>query len=105
MKNKIQYLMAIIFVVFGINAVNLSAKTTVVYIRKAPPDRKRVVVKPARPKHSTVWVSGHWRWNGNAYVWKEGHWLKARKNQKWVPGYWRKTAKGHVWIDGHWKRK
>jgi hypothetical protein len=27
-----------------------------------------------RPSHDTVWVPGHWAWNGAAWVWWPGHW-------------------------------
>ena len=105
MKKRIQILMAIALIIFGVNAVDLSAKPKVVYVRKAPPARKRVIVKPAKPNHKVLWVDGNWHWDGKGYVWKNGRWVNVRKNQKWVPGHWKKSPRGHIWIDGRWKRR
>jgi len=65
----------------------------VVYVRKAPP-KPKTEVRPKRPNKKAVWVSGHWRWNGNKYVWKKGHWDVRPGGNKWVPGHWKKNPRG-----------
>lgn len=105
MKIRIQNLMAIALIFFGVNAVDLSANSRVIYVRKAPPARKRGIVKPAKPKYKVLWVDGNRYWDGKAYIWKNGGWVNARKNQKRVLGHLKKSPRGHIWIDGHWKRR
>ena len=39
---------------------------------QAPPPR--VEERPAPPYSTSVWVPGHWDWNGQEYVWTPGHW-------------------------------
>ncbi len=48
-------------------------KEEVVTRPPAPPPR--VEERPAPPYENSVWVPGHWDWNGQEYV--------------WIPGYWR----------------
>lgn len=77
-----------------------------VYVRISPPAPKKVVVvKTKKPHRNSVWVAGHWHWNGRKYVWRKGHWKNNPKGQIWVPGHWKKTAKGWYRVDGHWKRR
>ncbi len=39
-----------------------------------PPPPPRVEERPAPPYSTSVWVPGHWDWNGQEYVWTPGHW-------------------------------
>lgn len=103
MKKQIILVMLAFWMLLGLT--NLEARVKRVYVRKAPPTKKVVVVKkPAKPHKKAVWVSGRWQLNGKKYVWKKGHWLKPRKGFVWVAGHWKSTPRGWVWIDGHWKR-
>lgn len=41
-----------------------------------------VVVRPAPPARTHVWVEGRWNWNGYRYVWCPGYWAAPA-----YPGY------------------
>ena len=81
-------------------AQNSKPKATV-YVKVAPPRPKVMLVKKCGPR--SVWVKGHWKWNGVKYVWKSGHCIKKRKGHVWIPGHWKKTPRGWKWIYGHWR--
>jgi hypothetical protein len=87
--------------VIALAAFSLGCAATV--YAPGPPPPSKVEVKPAKPNAKAVWVSGHWKWNGNTYVWKSGYWATKPKGH-WVPGHWEKHGRGHVWVPGHWKR-
>ncbi|MEQ8747307.1 YXWGXW repeat-containing protein [Pyruvatibacter sp.] len=59
-------------------AKGVAAKAVVVrpnvVVRVAPPVRRVVTVRPARPSAFAVWTDGYWRWNGARHVWVAGHW-------------------------------
>ena len=39
-----------------------------------PPPPPRVEEVPVQPGSTSVWVPGHWDWNGQEYVWVPGYW-------------------------------
>jgi hypothetical protein len=109
MKTKMFQLLLLGFFFIGLSScsgqraatkVRVQGKT-VVYVKKAPPAPKVVVIKKCAP--NKIWVKGHWKWNGRKYVWVKGHCIKKRKAHKWVPGHWKKTPRGWIWIEGHWR--
>lgn len=74
-----------------------------VVVRVAPPTRRVVTVRPARPNARAVWTDGYWRWNGRKHVWVGGRWVSNPKGT-WVAGRWDKRPGGYVWIAGRWRR-
>lgn len=88
-------------------AVKVPAAVTLaqanVVVRVAPPTRRVVTVRPARPNARAVWTDGYWRWNGRKHVWVGGRWVSNPKGT-WVAGRWEKRPGGYVWIDGRWRR-
>jgi len=99
---KLLLSVATLFFMFGFFNASFAAK--VVYVRKAPPTKKVVVVKTKSPYKNGIWVNGRWVWKNNHYVWTKGRWVKPRKGFVWVNGHWQKTPRGWVWRSGHWKR-
>lgn len=80
---------------------NHNKPKTLIYVKTAPPKAKVIVVKKCSP--NSIWIKGHWKWNGNRYIWLNGHCTKKRKGHLWIPGHWKKTPRGWKWIPGHWK--
>jgi YXWGXW repeat-containing protein len=39
-----------------------------------PPPPPRVEERSAPPYETSVWVPGHWNWDGHEYVWVPGYW-------------------------------
>ncbi len=76
----------------------------VVYVTKAPPARKVIITKPARPHVKAVWVKGHWVWKRNRYVWVKGQWKKHKPGYRWIDGHWKKAPRGWIWIKGRWAK-
>ena len=68
----------VLFLLFGM--VNMVSAGTV-YVRKAPPLRKSIVVKPAKPFYNAVWIKGHWGWRNGMHVWVNGDWVKNKKGK------------------------
>lgn len=85
-------------------SVNSDSRALTIYVKKAPPARKVIVVKTPAPYANGIWIQGRWKWNGNKYVWVNGYWVKPRYGHVWVPGHWVKTRRGWHWRSGHWKR-
>ena len=103
MKRFIGYGIIAIWLLFSFTA--LEARGRRIYIRKAPPSKKVIVIKKGpRPHARAIWMNGYWHWNGKKYVRKNGHWIKPRKGFVWVPGHWVHTGQGWYRIEGHWKR-
>lgn len=82
-------------------AVTLAQANVVVGV--APPTRRVVTVRPARPNARAVWTDGYWRWNGAKHVWVGGRWVSDPRGT-WVAGRWVKRSGGYVWIAGRWRR-
>lgn len=65
-----------------------------------------VVVVPASPGPTYVWVDGSWHYNRptQAYVYREGYWVvPARPGKTWVAGHWVQTSRGWRYVEGHWQ--
>ncbi len=74
-----------------------------VYVRVGPP-AVRVEVRGVAPSPNHVWISGHYRWDGDEYDWVLGHWeVRPRARAVWVDGHWKKGRHGWHWMPGHWK--
>jgi hypothetical protein len=56
---------------FTTGCVVKKEKEVVTQPAQPPP---RVEERPAPPYSTSVWVSGHWDWNGREYIWTPGHW-------------------------------
>jgi hypothetical protein len=105
---------ALILVVGSLIVASGCARRTVI-IREAPPPAESEVYIPAEPPPAqvetpppqpipgSVWVPGHWRWDGVRYVWMTGHWDVRPRGATWVPGHWRRAPRGWVWMPGHWR--
>ena len=100
MKLNKSILIALIMLFAAGLAVDASAR--VVHIKRKPPVKKMVIVKPKTPYKNGVWISGNWNWNGHEYVWADGHWVKPRIGFRWIDGHWKQQADGWIWIKGHW---
>ena len=104
MKKSIRFLVFLfVIVLFGFTIQAMAARR--VYVKKTPPARKVVVVKPVKPHHNNVWVKGHWKWEKNRYTWHDGRWLQPKPGFVWIDGHWKKTKHGYIWVEGHWKKK
>ena len=92
-------LMELIFV----GALACSAASADIVIRIGPP---RVVIekRPPPPSRDHVWVSGYYRWDGNAYAWTPGRWEQPpRPHAHWVAHRWVHRREGWVLVEGHWR--
>jgi len=104
MKNSNRFFIIVFAIMlFGFTAQSFAARR--IYVKKTPPARKVVVVKPAKPHHNHVWVKGHWKWDKSRYIWTEGRWVKPKPGYLWIDGHWKKSKHGWRWVPGHWKKK
>ena len=78
------------------------APPTEVVVQQAPPP-ERVEVIPMAPVNS-VWIRGHWAWDGGGWAWRPGHYEVRRMGLEWVPAHWRQSGPNIVWVRGYWKR-
>jgi hypothetical protein len=102
MKKQIFLMTLAVWLTLGL--ANLEAGVKHVHVRHAPPTKKVLVVKPAKPHAKVFWIDGRWHWNGKAYIWHEGFWEKPRTGFVWMAGQWKETPQGWFWIEGHWKK-
>ena len=59
--------------------------TSATRVDSAPPPLRDEGARPEAPSASSVWVSGHWSWEGR-WVWKAGHWQEdVRPDHVWEP--------------------
>ncbi len=78
------------------------AEERVTYVR-AVPDQEAAEIVEISPGPGSVYVSGHWEWNGARYVWSHAHYLRRpATNLVWVEGHWQNTPQGWFWQAGHW---
>jgi hypothetical protein len=69
-----------------------------------PPLRAEVTVKPAQPSPGSVWVHGHWKWEGGAWVWVGGHWTSPpAQDQVWTPPVVVQASGGYRYHPGYWR--
>jgi surface antigen len=67
----------------------------------APPPE--VVV--AQPTPDSVWVPGHWEWNGAQYVWIQGYWAVPPPGfSVYVQGVWVERGGGYYYRRPYWRR-
>lgn len=54
-------------------------------VEAAPPPLEDDTADPGQPPElGSVWVSGHWEWEGR-WTWKPGRWAKPREGHVWEP--------------------
>src|SRR5579859_1629914 len=74
----------------------------VVYAR-AVPDQDVEEIVEVSPGAGSVYISGHWEWNGARYVWVRAHYIKRpASGMVYVEAHWQNTPKGWYWQQGHW---
>jgi hypothetical protein len=72
--------------------------------RPPPAVREDVVPAPPGPPESSVWVRGHYEWNGQEYYWVGGHYIERPVGLTWELGRWVPRDGQWVWIGGYWRR-
>jgi WXXGXW repeat (2 copies) len=78
---------------------NLAKGTAAPY----PPPGILAEIPPRAPAPNSLWLVGHWNWNGAKYVWTPGQYIqRPAPTANWMPGYWEQQTRGWVWTDGHW---
>ncbi len=81
-----------------------AAQGVVVY--QAPPPAQATIAvnaRPPAPYPNSVWVDGHWEWNGNQYVWMNGYWVQGRVNHVYIQPRWERRGNGYVYVTGSWR--
>jgi hypothetical protein len=74
----------------------------VAYVR-AVPEQDAAEIVEVSPGPGSVYVAGHWEWNGARYKWVHAHYLRRpAANLSWVEGHWQDTPQGWYWQEGHW---
>jgi len=74
----------------------------VVYAREVPEQDAAEIVEVS-PGPGSVYVGGHWEWNGARYAWVRAHYLRRpQPNLFWVEAHWQNTPQGWYWQQGHW---
>ena len=69
-----------------------------------PPPPQRAEIPPPAPSTESLWLVGHWNWNGAKYVWTRGAYVqRPEPTVNWMPGYWQEQSAGWIWTDGHWQ--
>ena len=82
--------------------VYLRPTTGVAVYSAPPPAPATVIVRPAQPYASSVWVEGHYEWNGNQYVWYDGHYVESRPGYTFVQPAWQRQGSRYVYVQGGW---
>ncbi len=68
-----------------------------------PPPAILAEIPPPAPALNSLWLVGHWNWDGNKYIWTPGRYFqRPLPTANWMPGYWEQESRGWVWTDGHW---
>jgi WXXGXW repeat (2 copies) len=68
-----------------------------------PPPAVLAEIPPPVPAPNSLWLVGHWNWNGAKYLWTPGRYIqRPLPTANWMPGYWEQESRGWVWTDGHW---
>ena len=68
-----------------------------------PPPAILAEIPPSAPAPNSLWLVGHWNWNGAKYVWTPGQYIqRPAPTANWMPGYWEQASPGWVWTNGHW---
>lgn len=58
--------------------------TTYVVATEPPPPLREDVAPGTPPNEASVWVEGHWSWNGR-WEWTPGQWKEPRPDHVWEP--------------------
>jgi hypothetical protein len=73
MRQMILIFILLIAPAFALTTGCVIKKEREVVTQPAPPPA-RVEERPTPPYETSVWVPGHWDWNGHEYVWIPGYW-------------------------------
>jgi len=75
----------------------------VVYVRPAPLSPGAAEVVATAPGPDTVYVRGHWEWDGSRYVWAVSRLVRRPlPHAVWVEAHWQNSPQGWYWQAGHW---
>lgn len=74
----------------------------VVVYSQPPPPRQVAMARPPSPHPQSVWVEGHWQWNGRQYVWVPGYWADYRPSYRYVSPRWERQGNGWVYYEGYY---
>jgi hypothetical protein len=67
-----------------------------------PPPRETVIVE--RPEPESVWIEGHWEYDGRGYYWVDGYWVVPPPHYRhYVAPHWERRGHVHVYIRGYWR--
>lgn len=59
---------------------------------------------PVRPSNNSVWIAGHYAYNGSGYDWVPGRWeIPPAGATRWIPPSWQPQGTGYVYVRGHWE--
>lgn len=59
---------------------------------------------PPRPSNNSVWLAGHYAFNGSSYDWVPGRWeIPPAGATRWMPPAWQPQGTGYVYVRGHWE--
>jgi WXXGXW repeat (2 copies) len=79
------------------------AKDPAAIVAPYGPPPMRAEIPPAAPAPDSLWLFGHWTWDGGRYVWTQGRYIqRPAPTANWIPGYWEQESQGWVWAEGHW---
>ena len=75
-----------------------------VYVREPPPPIHQARPQPPAPSAQSVWVAGHWSWQGR-WVWIDGSWQTPRAGHVWTPPVAVRAQGGrYEYHPGYWRR-
>ena len=75
-----------------------------VYVQQPPPPIHQARVQPPMPSPQSVWVAGHWSWQGR-WVWIDGSWQTPRAGYVWTPPVAVQARAGtYEYHPGYWRR-
>ena len=81
----------------------LASAATAVVAAPYPPPAIRAEIPPPVPAPNSLWLVGHWNWDGQKYVWTPGRYIQRPvPTANWMPGFWEQESPGWVWTEGHW---
>ena len=71
--------------------------TYAVYTAPPAPREEYVVYRPG-----SIWVHGHWAYDGGAWRWHGGHYEAARPGYVYREGHWGRYNGQYYWHGGGW---
>lgn len=74
------------------------------YAHKQPPQNPPETPGP-QPGPQSLWVPGHYSWDGNDFQWQAGGWAVPPTGfHAWVPGHWDQVSSGNwSYTEGRWQ--